>query len=188
MGNALAAFLDHLKCETAGSDEQFVIMGTSYGAKVAQYALSLMETEDWMEHPDFQSCQPELMHKTRLFISQEGPHIGDNIPLSLQHYAWSIPENFPNLFFADEMERTFIRKVLNSRGVRENLLYHVSTANNGNHGPAPEWTVLHDSLRALRPDNMGFPVFCKKVAVINGMLTGEAQYSPRDGVQFMADG
>ncbi len=187
-GWELAEFIDDLKCKTSGNDEQFVVMGTSYGARVAQFALALMETEEWAEEfPGGNPCDVDQLHKTRLFISQEGPHVGDNVPLSIQHMAFEIASVLPS-FKVASWDANFLMEVIESRGFRENTLYHVLTENNNTYGPDQVWFDVHDSLRGMKPNHMGFPEFCKNVAVVNGMLTGERQFSPIAGQQNMADG
>ncbi|OJV48247.1 MAG: hypothetical protein BGO40_07085 [Chryseobacterium sp. 39-10] len=54
-----------------GSTEKNVVIGQSMGGLVARYALRNME-------------QNGLQHQTRLFVNQDGPQQGANIPLSYQ--------------------------------------------------------------------------------------------------------
>ena len=53
---------------------QNVVLGQSMGGLVARYALKDMENKG-------------LNHDTRLYVSHDAPHLGANVPLSVQHSA-----------------------------------------------------------------------------------------------------
>ena len=57
-----------------GSTFQNVVLGQSMGGLVARYALKDMENKG-------------LNHDTRLYVSHDTPHLGANVPLSVQHSA-----------------------------------------------------------------------------------------------------
>ena len=69
--------IEWVNAHKASNAQQNVVMGYSMGALVARYALADMEKRRIAStaYPD---------HQTRLFISQDGPHRGANVPLGFQ--------------------------------------------------------------------------------------------------------
>jgi hypothetical protein len=54
--------------------QQNIVLGQSMGGLIARYALRDMENKG-------------LNHDTRLYVSHDAPHLGANVPLSIQHSA-----------------------------------------------------------------------------------------------------
>jgi hypothetical protein len=76
-----------------GSTFQNVVLGQSMGGLVARYALKDMENKG-------------LNHDTRLYVSHDAPHLGANVPLSVQHSARHLRNmyvNSPTLLFQGEV-------------------------------------------------------------------------------------
>jgi hypothetical protein len=62
---------------------QNVVLGQSMGGLVARYALKDMENKG-------------LNHDTRLYVSHDAPHLGANVPLSVQHSARHLRNMYVN--------------------------------------------------------------------------------------------
>ena len=67
----LIEMINQINAQKVG-EEELVIIGPSMGGLIARYALAYME-ENSMEH------------QTRLYISFDSPHLGANVPVSLQY-------------------------------------------------------------------------------------------------------
>jgi len=124
-------------------DQDLVVIGASMGGLVARYALAYMETEG-------------MDHRTRAFISFDGPHNGANIPLGLQYWL--------QLFQIESTDAAYLLSRLDTPASRQMLLYH--------HTDPPGATGQHD---ALRDDFLAdiatlgdYPATPRKVAVANG--------------------
>lgn len=179
----LVRVLDHYKCELSVGDldtlHQFIVIGESMGGLVARYALS------WMEANNQQlQCRPDLMHNTRLFISYDAPQDGAYVPMAFQelynHYA-----KFTFLPFAFRQDLQNRWDILNCDAAKDLLKLH-QTTNPYNLVPNPNpFDALYSStsqrdqmmndLINLKPNTGGYPEFCKKLAISNGLLTREPQ-------------
>ncbi|WP_445721702.1 T9SS type A sorting domain-containing protein [Flavobacterium sp.] len=77
-----------------GSTLQNVVLGQSMGGLIARYALKDMENNG-------------LNHDTRLYVSHDAPHLGANVPLSIQHSARHLRNVYvrtPILLYLGEIE------------------------------------------------------------------------------------
>jgi len=128
--------------------EDIVLVGPSYGALVAEYALSWMESESKDYH-------------TRLYIAFDGPHQGANVPIGIQHFV--------NYLDNGQISHKLIRKELGSilpfdvDAARQMLVDHHSS---GQTQPTP------NVYRAYYLDNLDeinkYPTLPRKIAIING--------------------
>jgi hypothetical protein len=166
--------LEQYKCKQEG-DEEFVVIGQSMGCLIGRYALTWMESDKYHPHLD---CKREKLHNTRLFISNDGPHQGVNIPLSLQWlYGLVFPE--PSFIFAfsdilNEItlgEINFSTTLLKGNSVKQMLYYHYSTENDNEYFPHE----LHDDFLQDIKNIGNYPKYCKLVALSNGSLEGNPQ-------------
>ncbi|MGB0176275.1 MAG: esterase/lipase family protein [Owenweeksia sp.] len=169
----LVNFLDWLKCQIP-NNQQFVVIGESMGGLCSQYALKYMESEAYMTEPIFgrEACQPEQMHKTRLFMTFDSPHRGANIPLGVQ----ALYRNFYQgrmgelLGVAGRIFSVVFEDWLASKATRQMLLFHLdATDGNGNYFPHNDFYDFQDEY--LRPE------FCKVMALSNGSMTGTNQFN-----------
>ena len=122
---------------------ELTVVGASMGGLAGRYALAYMETEG-------------LEHRTRTFISFDGPQRGADIPLGLQYWL---------SFFADQSaSAAFLLERLDTPAARQLLLYH--------HTDPPGATGAADPLRAAFLDDLaaagGYPQEPRLVAVANG--------------------
>ncbi len=148
-----------------GSTEKNVIIGTSMGGLVARYALRDME-------------QNNVSHDTRLFISDDAPHWGANVPVAYQAMVqyiapWQIINvggSFPSYtisysdMFPDAINGVTI---FNSPAAKQMLIqrYNLSgntlTADNSTH---------NNFMTEL--NNMGWPINCRNIVLSNGACNG----------------
>lgn len=156
----------------AGSTEKNVIIGTSMGGLVARWALRDME-------------QHSLNHDTRLFISDDAPHWGANVPVAYQAMVqyiapWQIINlgwtgRFPFLsiswrdMFPDAIEGL---NIFNSPAAKQMLIQRyvlngqTLTADNSTH------TSFMNEL-----NNMGWPLNCRNVVLSNGACNGATVFN-----------
>ncbi len=149
-----------------GSPEKLVVAGASLGGILARYALRQMELD---------GC----CHNTRLYISFDAPHRGANIPMGMQklvevaaqssaswkNVSWPLSwiSSFSNLTISlanPDIEESW-DLVLNSPAAKALLIQHVTPGANLVH------QQFYDQL-----DSIGYPVYCRKVALINGSENG----------------
>ena len=63
--------------------QQNVVLGQSMGGLIARYALKDMENKG-------------INHQTRMYVSHDAPHLGANVPLSVQHSARHLRNMYVN--------------------------------------------------------------------------------------------
>lgn len=178
--------IEYYKCHKYG-DEQFVLIGESMGALVGRYALTYMESQYYVSPND---CCLNTKHNVRLFISNDGPHLGANLPISVQEFLASIDEDSDFMMYVNDFTNAISQKTidadvlaLNSTSVRQMLIYHYSTENNGTYTAHIDHSDFLDAL----DDIGGYPHLCKNVALSNGSLLGYNQqrcYNPSDAGSF----
>lgn len=170
----VAQMLDYYKCKQVG-DEEFVVMAHSMGGLVGRYALAWMESSQYVPSSD---CKMSKRHNTRLFITNDSPHQGVNIPLSLQWFFRELLQ-YQDLVdivtdFCNISEKTKINLVgtlLDGESVQQMLLYHVDTETMNSFSPHTNHASFIQSLDALGRH----PQYCKTVAMSNGSLLGLGQ-------------
>jgi hypothetical protein len=158
-----------------GIMQQNVIIGQSMGALVARYALRDLEVNG------------PFIHDTRLFISQDGPHWGANVPVGIQalvqHIApWQIVDaGFNGSFFSfyikyKDMFPDAVDAVnlFNSPAAKQMLIQRyilsspstgILTADNSVH------TSFMNEINAL-----GWPNNCSVLTLSNGACTATPQF------------
>lgn len=137
--------------------EPNVVIGASMGGLVARYALSLMETNG-------------EEHEATTYISFDSPHLGANIPLSLQYtvYFFSLINDAAD----DALED------LDSPAARQMLVYHWRSSNNELPKPDPLRLELDGELNSNNDGpNRRYPEKNEiwKVAISNGSGHARAQ-------------
>jgi len=146
--------------------EQNVVIGPSMGGLISRYALRYME-------------QNAMPHDTRLYISFDSPHLGANIPISIQ-YTFSYLVNYGNLTEAEGGLNS-----INSAAAKQMLIDHYL-----GHVEADGYTLLTPAvtLPAGAPnfrnefqtelDAMGLPQTVRNVTIINGSGLGTSTGTP----------
>lgn len=171
----VARLLSYYRCHQRG-DEQFVVIGHSMGCLVGRYALTFLE-----KNPSaYSDCKYEKLHNTRLFISNDGPHQGVNIPLSLQCFYRDVLEDSPVIKCVTENLSAITRGSLNlsttllrGNSVKQMLYYHYSTdpLYKGTYSAHALHTKFLNDLEQLGD----YPEYCKLVALSNGSMRGYGQ-------------
>lgn len=162
----LIKIVDSIKAAN-GSTEKNVIMGTSMGGLVARWALRDMEINN-------------IPHDTRLFISDDAPHWGANVPPAYQAMVQYIaPWQIINLGWASRFPYVSISwsdmfpdaingvNIFNSPAAKQMLIQRyvltgqLLTADNSMH------TSFMNEI-----NNMGWPLNCRNVVLSNGTCNG----------------
>lgn len=191
--------IEYLKVKYKSSNQQFVLIGESMGGLVGRYALTYMETENYLyddyspffveasdpanalyltAHPNLwnlgmqykNSAMNHLMHKTRSFITLDTPHQGANVPLALQHtYKKAMDLVFPLM-----SSYNFAYNVgLESKAARQMLIYHIDSKTNPLLTSFQYTPMPSFGTFFTQLNNMGdYPEYCKLVAFGNGSLEG----------------
>lgn len=148
------------------SNEKLVVAGASMGGLLARYALRRLEIDN-------------CCHNTRLFISFDAPNQGANIPMGMQKLVEVASEvskewkdiSWPLTWIArfreivldlrnPDVEETWSR-VLNSPAARAMLIQHID----------PDAGLLFNDFYNML-DSIGYPVNCRRIALINGSENG----------------
>lgn len=193
--------IQHLKQQST-DNEQFIIIGESMGGVIARYVLTYMESRDYMAHntlpffteqSDLQSIiylnnnpaiyslptnwvEPEKMHNTRLFISNDAPHQGANIPLSIQKaYKHVLGVFGPFIGTVVNLTTNAFNLFLDAKAAKQLLIEHVSTeSGSGFYKTYSNTSVRTSFMRQLI--NMGsYPQFTKVMLMSSGALSGANQ-------------
>lgn len=165
----LIELLNAINSMKVGS-EQNVVIGPSMGGLIARYALRYME-------------QNSMAHDTRLFISFDSPHLGANIPISIQ-YTFSYLFNYGGV---TEVEGGL--NSINSAAAKQMLIDHYLA-----HVEADGYTLLDPvvTLPIGAPNfrdafqteinAMGFPQTVRNVSIVNGSGIGTTTGTPGTNV------
>lgn len=149
------------------SIDENVVIGPSMGGLISRYALRYME-------------QNMLDHDTRLYISFDSPHLGANIPISLQY-------TFNYMVNGDPMQAGFQPSLdaLNSAAAKQMLidhyLAHVDIAGDGVTQTGSDLPIGAPGFREAFQDEldlMGFPQSVRNIAMINGSGNGTTTGTP----------
>ena len=145
------------------STEEIVLIGPSMGGLISRYALTYMEKNN-------------MEHNTRLWISFDSPHLGANIPISIQQTLVSLgyragqesaKEKF-ELNFASPAARQMLIEQTTSFLSVEALGYP-----GGMNHTSPFRQKFMESLNSNGGERFaGFPDRLRKVALINGTTWG----------------
>ncbi len=162
----LIALIQKLNQDKIG-EEELVVIGTSMGGLVAQYALGYMENDG-------------LNAQTRLFVSFDAPHRGANIPISLQYLINYIAEEV-----GDASAQEIVDQVLNSPAAKEMLVDHYSShlLAGSTYQQDPDKLLpfgavgFRDEFQG-ELDAFGFPQNVRNVVLANGNATGMTTGSP----------
>jgi hypothetical protein len=138
-------------------NQPLVVVGPSMGGLIARYALAYMELN-------------ELEHDTRLFISMDSPHLGANIPISLQYLVNYLAVE-QGIFEA----QLAVDHILNSPAAKEMLLDHylghLLPGSDFEQDPtlllpmgAPDFRDTFQS----ELESLGFPELVRNVSIVNG--------------------
>ena len=162
--------------DSNNSSESLVIIGPSMGGQISRYALAYMEKH-------------QIEHRTRLWVSVDSPHLGANIPIGVQTLLHLLYDTTGSVAAQD-----FIEQQLGSAAARQQLIDQYCSAQNGH--LSQQWLdgrTISQGFNVDRgrpiyinyynnlynnglPNSQGFPKNLRKVALINGSLTGNKKY------------
>ncbi len=147
-----------------GSNEKLVIVGPSMGGQISRYALA------YMDKKYAETNNAIWKHNTRLWISVDSPHLGANIPLSLQANVYCLG------YVAKE--ETAIGKyntLLNATAARQQLLSQFNQHENQSNFHTL-FNSYYDDLNSNGVSGSnGYPLSSptfRKIALVNGSLDG----------------
>lgn len=168
---SFVSFLQDLNASmhSRGITEKAVVVGPSMGGQITRYALAYMEKKKQ------ETSDTGWDHNTRLWISMDSPHQGANIPLALQG---SIAFLGYNRGMQDAKES--YEKQLMTPAARQMLIEHAEEKLYGeNGGISPYFTNYQLNLHnnGVQGSN-GYPLNLKKIAIVNGSLTGVKNVNP----------
>jgi hypothetical protein len=143
--------------------QNFIIIGPSMGALVAQYALAEAEKRG-------------INHRTQLFISFDGPHQGANMPIGIlqgagyffKNHNLPIPD-FKNSFQNGPFYTLEDKFPSNVPAAKQLLLHHYQSKSES---PAPH---NFRNIFVSTMNTLGYPQNCRKVAIVNGSKTAKNQ-------------
>lgn len=154
-------------------NEPNVVLGQSMGGVITRYALADME-------------ERQEEHNTRLFISHDAPHLGANIPLSLQYMYRDLTQQYLEVsnrglgilllsVFIDKDGRNRadeVSKLLDQPAARQLMKQWVNgnyTIDNSMH------TSFFNELRGKGVNQTGYPIKTRNIAMSNGSQCGVPQ-------------
>ncbi|MAP53911.1 T9SS type A sorting domain-containing protein [Altibacter sp.] len=167
------------------SDEQLIIVGPSMGGQISRYALAYMEKNN-------------IPHNTRLWVSVDSPHIGANIPIGLQAMVNQVAST------GNIMAQDFVESQLGAAAAKQQLIEQFNGWNGNqlrqdyfnaraigqgfseNRGH-PFFVQFYNNLYNNRTsNNRGYPEDLRKIALVNGSLTGKRDFFNPFNEQFDA--
>lgn len=193
----LLNFLEYLK-GISTDDEQFVIVGRSIGGVIARYTPTFMEHQQYQSenydaffqdeydennivylllHPYLDDLpttvnHKEKMHNTRLLITDDSPHQGAILPLSIQHAYngfFALISHYIGPFLT--ISATIFNFGINAQAAQQTFIYHVDTKSGSTYTARSEKNKFFTQLNSLG----NYPKYAKVVAMSNGSLAGEPQ-------------
>lgn len=165
--------------QTNGSTEQLAIAAPSMGGQITRYALA------YMEKMFAQTGLNKWKHNTRLWISIDSPHLGANIPYGLQsliYLATLYGSSSAEDFFYNQLKSTAAKQQLIEQFETQNTFYIDPSYRNGQtisqgfstDGGSPFYKTFYDNqFNNGLLNSKGYPVNVRKIALINGSLSGQ---------------
>ena len=161
---SVIALIELINNAPTKTDEN-VVIGPSMGGLIARYALRYME-------------QNSIPHDTRLYISFDSPHLGANIPISVQYsFNYMVNGGPSQTAFQPGLDD------LNSPAAKQMLIDHY-LAHIGTDGFTQTGSNLPQGAPNFRDafqtelNTMGFPENTRNVAMINGSGLGITSGNP----------
>jgi hypothetical protein len=175
--------------DTNASTAQIAIVGPSMGGQISRYALAYMEKNN-------------IPHHTYLWVSVDSPHLGANIPLGDQALLNLVKgsSNEANTFYEKELSSpaaqqqliefhkeqstTFSGITLNNYHLVNQDLLNAQTTTQGmllNRGNTIFQEHYNRQFANGLPNSDGYPVNLRKLAMVNGSLSGSKESLTSNG-------
>ncbi len=137
--------------------QDFVLIGPSMGALIAQFAVTYME-------------KVGSPHHVRTWISFDGPHQGANVAKSVTDLAEYLLKGDLLSFIASGMVSKMTKKFYTNPAAQQMIIHHPSS-----HSESPAWHSNRDRfLNNLSLNHASrYPQQCRNVAIVNGSLAGQ---------------
>jgi len=165
-----------------GSDKHIAIIAPSMAGQISRYALSLMEKNN-------------IPHNVNLWVSIDSPHLGANIPLGDQGLIYRLQ--------SESVQATeFYQKELSSPASQQQLIeFHRQLGNNADpnfqNGQTISQGLTNNTGNSFFqehynkqnnngiPNSNGWPQNLRKIALVNGSLTGSKETELITGETFV---
>lgn len=169
----------------SGSTNQIAIVAPSMAGQISRYALSYMEKNN-------------MPHNTYLWISVDSPHLGANIPMGDQALLYLLKEGGVDSaadFYDNELSSPAAQQQLlefhkagsNYHTVNQDMLNAQTTSQNmlSNRGNTLfQQHYNNQNSNGLAGSN-GWPQNLRKIALVNGSLTGSKETQTLNGNPFI---
>ncbi len=178
---AMIALIQKLNATLAknGSTEQLVVVGPSMGGQITRYALAYMEKQYAA------TKKAKWLHKTRLWVSIDSPHLGANIPEGLQALVNLLKDESTDAadYYYNQLGAPAAKQQLINWHQEGSSYNSVNTDDLNGRTKSQGWPSNSGSSfyqhfynneysNGLANSN-GYPVNLRKIALINGSVTGK---------------
>jgi len=162
----LVKLIQQTKSKMSDQNEKITIIGPSMGGLIARYALAYME----------KNVAITGSHNCKLYISQDAPHLGANIPIGIQALIRNLSDGY-GIATAED----FLHNKLDQPATKELLLSHIRGNNFG--ADALRYTFIQNQNNNGPQGNLGWPKDpgLQKIAIVNGSLTGKTSIADVTG-------
>ena len=182
---AMVALIQKLNTTLAANSitQQLVVVGPSMGGQITRYALAYMEKQYAA------TGDSKWLHKTRLWISIDSPHLGANIPEGLQALVNLLRKHAPTAkdYYDERLGSPAAKQQLinwhQQGGSQGSSYYDVNTTDlNGrtisqgwpaNSGSSFYQQFYNNQFNNGLPNSKGYPMNLRKIAMVNGSVTGK---------------
>jgi hypothetical protein len=183
---ALVKLLSQTRQEliTNNSPNQVAIIAPSMAGQISRYALSYMEKNN-------------MPHNVYLWVSVDSPHLGANIPLGDQGLIFRLTafsqaaEEFYNTDLsspAGQQQLIEFHRPISNGNVSDPLYQNAQTTTQGlsqNRGNSFYQEHYNRQNTNGLPNASGWPQNCRKIAVVNGSLTGSKETQLLNGNPYI---
>ena len=167
----------NVKLQANGSNEKLVVMGPSMGGQITRYALA------YMEKKFAQTGSPTWKHNTRIWVAFDSPNLGANVPLGDQALIKILgsdnveAQKSFNKLQAVAASELLINSYKEYNTENQNTYFtDASTTSQGmtiNKGNPLFQEHYNNQFGNGLPNSNGFPMNLRKLAIVNGSLSGE---------------
>lgn len=165
------------KLQTNGSSEKLVVLGPSMGGQITRYALA------YMEKKFAETSDANWQHNTRIWVAFDSPNHGANVPLGDQALIKMLADDSIEALKSFNKLQTIAANEMLVNYYKENATINqsddysnASTISQGmpNSKGNPYFQEHYNrQFDNGLPNSHGFPMNLRKLAIVNGSLSGE---------------